>query len=195
MHKKGLYFEVITDKGVCSDDKAKRIENFAELLASISPDTSYKLAVTLASARMELMNINYVDNYMDLVDDPHTMICKIVVFSQEGMKVLGPIKDELSKDKNLVITSSGSRNIEINHVNAQKGVALAAFADSLNVPMDNVMAIGDNNNDASMIKAAGISYAVGNATDEIKMLAKHLTVNNTEDGVGKAIEEVLANKN
>ena len=45
------------------------------------------------------------------------------------------------------------------------------------------------------IKAAGISYAVGNATDEIKMLAKHLTVNNTEDGVGKAIEEVLANKN
>lgn len=117
---KGLYFEVITDKGVCSDDKAKRIENFAELLASISPDTSYKLAVTLASARMELMNINYVDNYMDLVDDPHTMICKIVVFSQEGMKVLGPIKDELSKDKNLVITSSGSRNIEINHVNAQR---------------------------------------------------------------------------
>ena len=111
------------------------------------------------------------------------------------MKVLGPIKDELSKDKNLVITSSGSRNIEINHVNAQKGVALAAFADSLNVPIDNVMAIGDNNNDASMIKAAGISYAVGNATDEIKMLAKHLTVNNTEDGVGKAIEEVLANKN
>ena len=195
LHKKGLYFEVITDKGVCSDDKAKRIENFAELLASISPDTSYKLAVTLASARMELMNINYVDNYMDLVDDPHTMICKIVVFSQEGMKVLGPIKDELSKDKNLVITSSGSRNIEINHVNAQKGVALAAFADSLNVPMDNVMAIGDNNNDASMIKAAGISYAVGNATDEIKMLAKHLTVNNTEDGVGKAIEEVLATKN
>ena len=195
LHKKGLYLEVITDKGVCSDDKAKRIENFAELLASISPDTSYKLAVTLASARMELMNINYVDNYMDLVDDPHTMICKIVVFSQEGMKVLGPIKDELSKDKNLVITSSGSRNIEINHVNAQKGVALAAFADSLNVPMDNVMAIGDNNNDASMIKAAGISYAVGNATDEIKMLAKHLTVNNTEDGVGKAIEEVLATKN
>ena len=57
--------------------------------------------MTLASARMELMNINYVDNYMDLVDDPKTVIGKIVVFSPEGQKVLGPIKDELSKNDNL----------------------------------------------------------------------------------------------
>lgn len=195
LKKNGLYFEVITAKGVCSDNKAKRIENFAELLASISPDTPYKLAVTLASARMELMNINYVDNYMDLVDDPKTVIGKIVVFSPEGQKVLGPIKDELSKNDNLVITSSGPGNIEINHVNAQKGVALQAYADSLNIPMDNVMAIGDNNNDVSMLKAAGISYAMGNGSDEVKMLAKCITAPNTEDGAGIAIEEVLAKKN
>ena len=192
LKKNGLYFEVITAKGVCSDNKAKRIENFAELLASISPDTPYKLAVTLASARMELMNINYVDNYMDLVDDPKTVIGKIVVFSPEGQKVLGPIKDE---NDNLVITSSGPGNIEINHVNAQKGVALQAYADSLNIPMDNVMAIGDNNNDVSMLKAAGISYAMGNGSDEVKMLAKYVTAPNTEDGAGIAIEEVLAKKN
>ena len=195
LKKNGLYFEVITAKGVCSDNKAKRIENFAELLASISPDTPYKLAVTLASARMELMNINYVDNYMDLVDDPKTVIGKIVVFSPEGQKVLGPIKDELSKNDNLVITSSGPGNSEINHVNAQKGVALQAYADSLNIPMDNVMAIGDNNNDVSMLKAAGISYAMGNGSDEVKMLAKYITAPNTEDGAGIAIEEVLAKKN
>ena len=195
LKKNGLYFEVITAKGVCSDNKAKRIENFAELLASISPDTPYKLAVTLASARMELMNINYVDNYMDLVDDPKTVIGKIVVFSPEGQKVLGPIKDELSKNDNLVITSSGPGNIEINHVNAQKGVALQAYADSLNNPMDKVMAIGDNNNDVSMLKAAGISYAMGNGSDEVKMLAKYITAPNTEDGAGIAIEEVLAKKN
>lgn len=195
LKKNGLYFEVITAKGVCSDNKAKRIENFAELLASISPDTPYKLAVTLASARMDLMNINYVDNYMDLVDDPKTVIGKIVVFSPEGQKVLGPIKDELSKNDNLVITSSGPGNMEINHVNAQKGVALQAYADSLNIPMDNVMAIGDNNNDVSMLKAAGISYAMGNGSDEVKMLANYITAPNTEDGAGIAIEEVLAKKN
>ena len=57
------------------------------------------------------------------------------------------------------------------------------------------MAIGDNNNDLSMIKAAGISYAMGNGSDEIKLAAKYLTLPNTEDGAGRAIEEVLAKKN
>ena len=192
LKKKGLYFEVIASNGVCSDDKAKRIENFAELLASINPDTPYKLAVALASARMELMDINYVDNYFDLVDDPKIDVFKIVAFSQKGPAVLGPIKDELAKNPSLAVTSSGPGNIEINHVNAQKGIALQAYADSLNIPMDNVMAIGDNNNDVSMLKVAGISYAMGNAIDEVKMIAKHLAPKNSEDGVGHAIEEQLA---
>ena len=121
-----------------------------------------------------------------------TIIGKIVVFSTEGQKVLGPLREELSQNDNLVVTSSGARNIEINHVNAQKGVALQAYADSLNIPMDNVMAIGDNNNDVSMLKAAGISYAMGKGSDEVKLLAKHVTAPNTEDGAGIAIEEVLA---
>jgi len=191
LHKKGLYFEVTTNNGVYSDNKAKRIENFADLLSSTSADTPYKLAVTLASARMELMNINYVDDYMELVNDPKIVICKIVAFSPEGRRVLMPIKDELAVNQNLVITSSGPGNIEINHVNAQKGIAVSRFADSLNILMDNVMAFGDNNNDVSMLKLAGYSYAVANATNEVKQTARYLTDSNDEDGVGKAIEKML----
>ena len=72
----------------------------------------------------------------------------------------------------LVITSSGPGNIEINHVNAQKVSHSKLMRIGLNIPMDNVMAIGDNNNnDVSMLKAAGISYAMGNGSDEVKMLA------------------------
>ncbi|WP_178197653.1 Cof-type HAD-IIB family hydrolase [Ligilactobacillus sp. Marseille-Q7487] len=195
LKKKGLYFEVICSKGVCSDDKAKRIENFAELLASISPETPYKLAVALASARMELMNINYVDDYFDLTDDPKVDIFKIVAFSQQGPEVLNPIREELLKNPSIVVTSSGPGNIEINHINAQKGIALQAYADRLNVPLDNVMAIGDNNNDVSMLKVAGISYAMGNGTQEVKKIAKYIADLNTADGVGKAIEEQLAKGN
>ena len=192
LKKSGLYFEVICSTGVFSDDKSKRIENFAELLASISPDTPYKLAVALASARMELMNINYVDNYFDLADDPKIDIFKIIAFAKNGSPVLKELKATLSKNPSLVVTSSGPGNIEINHVNAQKGIALQAYADRLNVPLDNVMAIGDNNNDVSMLKVAGISYAMGNGTQEVKEIANHLADLNTADGVGKAIEEQLA---
>lgn len=191
LKKKKLYFEVVTSKGIFSDNKAKRIENFAELLTNVSPETPYKLAVTMAAARMELMNINYIDRYQKLVDDDHISIFEIVAFSNEGHKVLDPIKDEIQQYENLIVTSSSSSNIEINHVNAQKGAALQAYADKLNVPMDNVMAIGDNNNDISMLKVAGVSYAMDNAITEVKQLATRLTASNTKDGVGKAIDELL----
>ena len=42
-----------------------------------------------------------------------------------------------------------------------------------------------------MLKVAGMSYAMENGSNEVKMLAKRIADTNTSDGVGKAIEEVL----
>ena len=61
----------------------------------------------------------------------------------------------------------------------------------MNVPMDNTMAIGDNNNDVPMLKAAGVSFAMGNGTDEVKKIANHVTDININNGVAKAIYQVL----
>ena len=194
LKQKKLYFEVVTSRGIYSDNRAKRIENFAELLTHINPETSFKLAVSFAAARMELMNINYTDDYYQLVADPHLSIYKIVAFNNDGPKVLGPIKDQVKKINSLVVTSSAETNIEINHINAQKGIALQRYADLLNVPMDNVMAIGDNNNDLSMLQVAGISYAMDNAIASVKKAAKRLTSSNVKNGVAQAIEEVLQEK-
>lgn len=194
LKKQKLYFEVITSKGIYSDNQSKRIENFAELLTNINPETPFKLAVSLAAARMELMNVNYTDDYFKLAADPHISIYKIVAFSSEGPKVLDPIKQKIQQFDSLTVTSSSDSNIEINHVNAQKGAALQAYADRLNVPMDNVMAIGDNNNDLSMLKVAGVSYAMDNAINSVKQTAKRLTTTNVADGVAQAINEVLAEK-
>ena len=186
-----LYFEVITSQGIYSDNRSKRIENFAELLTRINPETPFKLAVSFAAARMELMKINYTDDYFKLIDTPHLRIYKIVAFSNEGEKVLDPIKDKIKRIYSLVITSSAASNLEINQINAQKGIALQKYADQLNIPMDNVMAIGDNNNDLSMIRVAGVSYAMDNAIESVKQAAKRLTVSNLQNGVAVAIQQVL----
>jgi hydroxymethylpyrimidine pyrophosphatase-like HAD family hydrolase len=53
------------------------------------------------------------------------------------------------------------------------------------------MAIGDTENDLSIILAAGIGVAMGNATDEVKAEASYVTASNDEDGVALAIERVL----
>ena len=193
LSSQGYYYEVVGNDAVYSNSKAKRVEQIAHLLTNLNPDTSFKIAVSLATARLELMDINYVDNYDELLDDPKNHVMKIIAFSQEGPAKLKPLSDELlGKHSSIKITSSSRSNIEINNINAQKGIAVERYANMLNTPMSNVMAIGDNNNDVSMLKLAGTSYAMGNATAEVKQLASHLTDTNVNDGVGKAILEVLA---
>ena len=195
-HQAGLYIEVITEKGVFSDDKTQRIQNFAELLTRIHPGLPFKEAVIRSSARLELLNINYVDDYQELLDNPHTTFFKIVAFSSAGPTVLAPLKQELlAAHDNIAITSSAASNIEVNHINAQKGIAVSKYTDMLNIPLDNVMAIGDNNNDVSMLKVAGISYAMQNGSAEVKHLARYIAAPNDQDGVGKAIEVELAKNN
>ncbi|GAB5054884.1 MULTISPECIES: Cof-type HAD-IIB family hydrolase [Pediococcus] len=186
-----LYYEVVTADGVVSNSRTMHIQNLAQLLNNLNPDTPFKLAVSLASARVELMDISYVDDYQELIDDHNVRILKIIAFANEGPKKLKPVSDKINKKVEVAITSSSRTNIEINNIRAQKGIALQHYADELNIPMSQVMAIGDNLNDASMLRIADTSYAMGNAIPEIKKLANHLTVSNNENGVGKAILEQL----
>ncbi|MFD0898626.1 Cof-type HAD-IIB family hydrolase [Loigolactobacillus binensis] len=191
---KGLYFEVMTSLGTVSDSKMRRIQNVAALLVDIQTTDSFKIAVSLASARLELMNITYVDSYEQLLTDPNVTILKVIAFSAAKQKALQPVTAELNQLGNLAITSSSASNIEINHINAQKGMALETYANSLNIQMSQVMAIGDNLNDASMLQVAQVSFAMGNATAEIKKIARYATDTNVNHGVGQAIERALKDK-
>ena len=57
--------------------------------------------------------------------------------------------------------------------------------------MKEVFGIGDNFNDVSMIRDAGIGVAMGNAPDEVKAVADFVTDTNVNGGVAKAIWRVL----
>ncbi|WP_148786300.1 HAD-IIB family hydrolase, partial [Enterococcus faecium] len=92
----------------------------------------------------------------------------------------------------LAVTSSGQNNIEVNHKNAQKGIAVAHVAHERGISLEEVMTIGDNFNDVSMLQVAGVSFAMGNAEIEVKDYAKYTTDTNLESGVGKAILRAIA---
>lgn len=182
-----FYFELVTDQGIFSNSRIKRIENIANVIVRLNPDTPFKLAVQLTSARLELMHINYVDDYQFILNDSTYTVLKIIVFSEHGQDEFTSLKTFLATHSDLVVTSSSSNNIEINSIKAQKGLALAAYAEQKGLTMDHVMAIGDNLNDASMIKAAKYGVAMGNAIPLIKELAQKTTATNNEDGVADAI--------
>jgi HAD superfamily hydrolase (TIGR01484 family) len=52
-----------------------------------------------------------------------------------------------------------------------------------------VMAIGDDHNDAEMIERAGLGIAMGNAVDAVKDVADVVGATNADDGVVRAIEK------
>ncbi len=61
------------------------------------------------------------------------------------------------------------------------------ISEMLGIPAGEIIAIGDSDNDASMLRASGMPVAMGNADDELKKLAKYITSGCDHDGAARAI--------
>ena len=72
-----------------------------------------------------------------------------------------------------------------------KGRALMTLAEGLSIEREEIIAIGDNYNDISMLEYAGFPVAMGNSVEPLKRVAKFVTSSNDEDGVAKALREIL----
>lgn len=64
-----------------------------------------------------------------------------------------------------------------------KGESLLEIAKYYDIPIEDTIAFGDEENDLTMIKTAGIGVAMGNATDLVKEAADYITLSNDEDGI------------
>ena len=73
---------------------------------------------------------------------------------------------------------------------ASKGAALARIAESCGVDMRRTVAIGDYDNDVSMLKAAAIGVAVSNASEAAKRAADYTTVSNEEHAIARVISDL-----
>ncbi len=94
---------------------------------------------------------------------------------------------ELVKDRALVVRSH-AQFVEVNPIGADKGSALAWLAEHLHVPREQVMAIGDQGNDVTMIAWAGFGVAMGNGSAEAKAVADWIAPSIDEDGAAVAME-------
>ena len=74
---------------------------------------------------------------------------------------------------------------------ASKGSSLAEIAAQHGIAAAEVMAIGDNFNDLTMLRYAGLGLVMGNAEEELKQMGFGLTASNAEDGVAQAIEKYV----
>ncbi|HAA90028.1 MAG: Phosphatase YidA [Thermoanaerobacterales bacterium 50_218] len=93
------------------------------------------------------------------------------------------------------VTKSKPRYLEVVHPRATKAHALQELAHWFGVSREEIMAFGDSFNDIEMLEFAGLGVAVANAPPEVRICASHVTSSNNEDGVARALEEFLLDKN
>jgi len=72
-----------------------------------------------------------------------------------------------------------------------KGDAVARLARQMGIEREEVMAIGDSENDRSMVAWAGLGVAIGNATPEVKAVATAIAPPQSQDGAAWAIEHYV----
>jgi hypothetical protein len=74
---------------------------------------------------------------------------------------------------------------------ASKGASLETVAQKHGIAREEVMAIGDNHNDLTMLRYASLGVVMANAEDELKEMGFEMTSSNEEDGVAEAIEKYI----
>ena len=87
---------------------------------------------------------------------------------------------ELSGHEDIILAFPWERNIEMFNKRAGKGKAAEMLAKKLGIDMSEVIAIGDSNNDAVVLDAAGLGIAVSNGSEEIKKIADVVACSNDE---------------
>ena len=191
LHQNHFYFEIITRDNVYTENLNSRISNVAHVMVDLNPGMTFKQAVAISAGSKSIMNMSQINNFNELINNPDQEIMKIIAFDSRGHEAFKDIINNINKMGDLVVTSSSASNIEINNINAQKGIALLEYAKEKGIKREEVAAIGDNLNDESMIRNAGTGVAMGNAVPAIKELAQVETKTNNENGVAYILHKFI----
>jgi Cof subfamily protein (haloacid dehalogenase superfamily) len=118
--------------------------------------------------------------------------CKIVGVSADPMLLQDcekAMQDTLGNAASAI--RSQSYYLDITPPGQNKGTFVTALARRLDIPIEGIATIGDMQNDLAMFKVSGLSIAMGNATDDVKQQATHLTASNEAEGFAGAVDIIL----
>ena len=130
---------------------------------------------------VEVIHIDHLNEESDIL--------KVTYFGEVGEvdEVMAVIPDEFYERFYIVRNEPYLIDVMVKGVN--KGMALRKLAKHLDLALEEVMAIGDGENDYEMLEAAGLGIAMANGTDRLKSIASDITLSNEEDGVAYAFEK------
>lgn len=172
---------------------------------------------TMSECEVEQSNFFFRPNIRPFILATRTMVCDLLAYMEsldEGpekiqifygdepmrQRILQDLRDEyqgLSHDGtgrerfyDVLLSSEGNLEFVLPHTT--KGTAVEALAKHWGFSPDEVMTLGDSENDLSMLRFAGAGVAMGNAKPNIKEAARYETIDNNHHGVAKAIYSAIA---
>lgn len=172
---------------------------------------------TMSECEVEQSNFFFRPNIRPFILATRTMVCDLLVYMEsldEGpekiqifygdepmrQRILQDLRDEyqgLSHDGtgrerfyDVLLSSEGNLEFVLPHTT--KGTAVEALSKHWGFSPDEVVTLGDSENDLSMLRFAGAGVAMGNAKPNIKEAARYETTDNNHHGVAKAIYSAIA---
>ena len=176
--------------------------------------------VKMSECEIEQSNFFFRPNIRPFILATRTMVCDLlahmealdegpekiqIFYGDEPMRqrILQDLRDEyqgLSHDGtgrerfyDVLLSSEGNLEFVLPHTT--KGTAVEALAKHWGLSPDEVMTLGDSENDLSMLRFAGAGVAMGNSKPNIKEAARYETTDNNHQGVAKAIYSAIAYNN
>ncbi len=121
-----------------------------------------------------------------------TGVVKIVGISDD-LEAVARCEAEAQRQFGAHVTATRSQPyyLDVTHPNANKGAVARRLSQTLDVPLERIATIGDQMNDTLMFKVTGLSIAMGNASDEVKQLAKQVTTSCDDEGFANAVESYI----
>lgn len=118
---------------------------------------------------------------------------KLVIIEHNEEKLL-KIQSIFRKLEDISAVRSAKVCLDIMKKGVSKGSALKDYANMFGIKQEEVVAMGDSENDLEMLNYANFSVAMGNAEDFVKEACDMVTLTNDEGGVAHAIYKIFGNE-
>ena len=195
--KNNIYYMVFTDKEIIVKDLRHMALAFYKQRHNCKDEAT-------GITQFKYAGLEYIENLekpirrIVVCDEDRVIYNSIVnkLKNFEGIDLLASphISNKIIKENNREILLSYSY-AEILPQNVNKWIAIKELIKNMGIKESEVIAIGDNFNDISMIQNAGLGVAMNNGTPVAKEFARVVAPSNDEDGVALILERYVLNQN
>ena len=199
--RKTTNWELLDNKEITKEDVIylDKLRKGYNLDLTVSNDNDYFVVGDKANKyTIEDGKLVYVDikpiSLEQATSGKHTFFKSMYLGEEEEIQRFKNDNENLLKDKYDAVLSQ-IHIFEMLPFGTNKAAALKELAEKLGIEREEIMTIGDGNNDVEMLEFAGIGVAMGNGTESAKKAANYVTDTNENHGVAKAIEKYILSKN